>query len=184
MATWAKWTLAGAEDAIEAFGRRLREGRQRASLSQINLEQRSGVDQSLISRLERAKAPHASLERVIRLGQALGENFPLGYCPHQHACMYRPDWKPAPALGYPAHLAKADQTAESDAVTSRQVTFEATRTAKHVPDRERRVPDLEQNAEELELEEGYELEERERKDDPGLSHGLRWTPDGIISVRE
>ncbi len=69
-------------------------------MSQMSLEWRSGVDQSLISRLELAKAPHASLERVVRLGQALGNSFPLGYCPHEHRCLYRPDWEPPPWEGH------------------------------------------------------------------------------------
>lgn len=45
------------------------------------LEHCSGVDQSLISRLELAKAPHASLERIVRLSKALGDFFPIGTCP-------------------------------------------------------------------------------------------------------
>ena len=66
MAVWGKRTLEGAEDAIAQFGRDLRFARTREGLSQMSLEGRSGVDQTLISRLERAKAPHVSLERLIR----------------------------------------------------------------------------------------------------------------------
>lgn len=94
-------------------------------MSQMSLEWRSGVDQSLISRLELGKAPHASLERVVRLGQALGNNFPLGHCPHEHQCLYRPDWRPPPWEGHlpyqrslaspaPDHQVEADEDAVSE----------------------------------------------------------------------
>lgn len=160
MALWAKWTLAGAEDAIEAFGRRLRDARRRASLSQMLLEQRSGVDQSLISRLERAKAPHASLERVVRLSQALGDDFPLGRCPHAHACVYRADWKPPPAIVLPYHT-----------VDVRSATSQV-------------APDVElsgqPHTDSSDLEEP-ELEEDEA--DVGPDHRLVWTPEGISLVR-
>lgn len=120
MAMWARSTLAGAEEAIEAFGQRLREGRYRASMTQMSLEWRSGVDQSLISRLERGKAPHASLERVIRLGQALGSSFPLGYCPHEHRCFYRPDWEPPPWEGHPPDQRSLVSRAPDDQVEAEE----------------------------------------------------------------
>jgi transcriptional regulator with XRE-family HTH domain len=89
MAVWGKRTLAGAEDAIAQFGRDLRFARTQEGLSQMSLEGRSGVDQTLISKLERAKAPHVSLERLIRLHLALGDGLPLGHCPHDHQCVFR-----------------------------------------------------------------------------------------------
>lgn len=58
MAVWAKATLVGAEDAIAQFGRDLRFARTREGLTQLRLEYMSGVDQTLISRLELGKAPH------------------------------------------------------------------------------------------------------------------------------
>jgi transcriptional regulator with XRE-family HTH domain len=92
-------------------------------MTQMRLEGRSGVDQSLISRLELARAPHASLERIIRLGQALGDNFPLGYCPHEHRCPYRLDWQPPPWEGHlpyqrpPAHDQVEGATPDLEIVT-------------------------------------------------------------------
>lgn len=82
--------MLGAEDAIAQFGRDLRFARRRECLSQMRLEERSGVDQSTISRLELARAPHVSLERLIRLHIAMGDSFPLGHCPHDHECAFRP----------------------------------------------------------------------------------------------
>jgi transcriptional regulator with XRE-family HTH domain len=89
MATWSRASLAGAEQAIEQFGVDLRFARTREGLSQMSLEGSSGVDQSLISKLERAKEPHTSLERLIRLHIALGDSLPLGHCPHDHDCAFR-----------------------------------------------------------------------------------------------
>src|SRR4051794_38552334 len=89
MAIWTKRSLAGAEEAITQFGLDLRFSRMQAGISQMSLEGRSGVDQTLISKLERAKAPHVSLERLIRLHIALGDAFPLGHCPHDHDCTFR-----------------------------------------------------------------------------------------------
>lgn len=89
MAIWSKASLAGAEEAIAQFGLDLRFARGQVGISQMSLEGRSGVDQTLISKLEHAKAPHVSLERLIRLHIALGDKFPLGHCPHDHDCSFR-----------------------------------------------------------------------------------------------
>jgi transcriptional regulator with XRE-family HTH domain len=71
------------------FGLVLRAARQRTGITQMELERRSGVDQTLISRIERGKAAHCSLHRLLALSDALGQDFPLGVCPHDHVCEFR-----------------------------------------------------------------------------------------------
>ena len=83
------------EERLVAFGLALRHARYRTSLTQARLEDRSGVDQTLISRLERGKAPHCSLNRILSLQEALGRDLPLGVCPHEHVCDFRPPGTPA-----------------------------------------------------------------------------------------
>jgi hypothetical protein len=61
-------------------------------MSQTKLEALSGVDQGQISRLERALAPTARIERLVAMSAVLGRALPLGYCPHEHWC----EWQPAP----------------------------------------------------------------------------------------
>lgn len=80
----------GIEESLVAFGSALRQARYRTKLTQARLEDRSGVDQTLISRLERGKAPHCSLNRILALQEALGRDLPLGACPHEHDCEFRP----------------------------------------------------------------------------------------------
>jgi transcriptional regulator with XRE-family HTH domain len=80
------------DPALLAFGQYVKRARYLANLSQQRLEAASGVDQGLISRIERAKAPWARTERLVALSEVLGRNLPLGYCPHEHPCM----WQPAP----------------------------------------------------------------------------------------
>jgi transcriptional regulator with XRE-family HTH domain len=63
-----------------------------AGMTQRELARRSGVDQGLISRLERALAPATKVEKLVRISEALGRSFPLGYCPHGHGC----PWQAAP----------------------------------------------------------------------------------------
>jgi transcriptional regulator with XRE-family HTH domain len=64
-------------------------GRQRMGVSQRSLEWRSGVDQTAISRLERGLAPRMSVERLTAISDTLGTAFPLGYCPHDHVCVWQ-----------------------------------------------------------------------------------------------
>lgn len=80
----------GIHRRLECFGLALREARHRVGLTQMALEERTGVDQTLISRLERGKIAHFPLHRVLALGEALGRDLPLGTCPHDHHCVYRP----------------------------------------------------------------------------------------------
>lgn len=86
----------GLDEGLVAFGLALREARWRTKLTQALLEERSGVDQTLISRLERAKAPHCSLQRILALQLALGRDLPIGCCPHDHDCQFRPQGQPRP----------------------------------------------------------------------------------------
>lgn len=72
-----------------AFGRDIRRGRQIAGISQQKLAVLSGVSQSVISRLERGRAPRFSLERLLMLHRVLGNALPLGACPHDHHCVWR-----------------------------------------------------------------------------------------------
>jgi transcriptional regulator with XRE-family HTH domain len=63
-----------------------------ANKTQRELSREAGVDQGLISRVERAVAPWMRVEALVKLAQPLGRNLPLGYCPHTHPCA----WQPAP----------------------------------------------------------------------------------------
>jgi len=78
------------DEMLEEFGLRLRDSRKRLGLSQLALEEQSGVDQTMISRLERGKAARCPVYRILALEQALGRDFSLAVCPHDHRCVYRP----------------------------------------------------------------------------------------------
>jgi len=75
-------------------GRRFKNGRRQAGLSQRSLAYRAGVSQSLISRIERGLATGTSAERLIRIAVAIGPDFPFGHCPHRHQCAYPYDPEP------------------------------------------------------------------------------------------
>jgi transcriptional regulator with XRE-family HTH domain len=75
-----------------AFGQYVKRSRYMASVTQRELARLTGVDQGAISRLERALAPAAKVENLVKLADVLGRDFPLGYCPHEHWC----EWQPAP----------------------------------------------------------------------------------------
>ncbi len=75
--------------SLVAWGESLRGARQLAGLSQELLEHRSGVDQSQISRFERALAPRMTAERLVRVALVLRGHFPLGFCPHDHGCIWQ-----------------------------------------------------------------------------------------------
>lgn len=79
-----------ARQLLVGLGRELRRARRRRGLSQDQLEVRSGVDQTAISRLERGLAPALPVRRLVRLGDALGRDLPLGTCPHDHECIWQP----------------------------------------------------------------------------------------------
>ena len=86
------------QPGLDAFGAALRAARGRAAVSQMQLEGLSEVDQSMISRIENARAPNAALYKVVLLGSALGNAFPLGSCPHHHVCSWRPPGSPRPVM--------------------------------------------------------------------------------------
>ena len=79
------------------FGALLRAARQRVGMTQMALEERSGVDQTLISRVERGMAAGCSLHRLLALSDALGRDLPFGVCPHDHRCQFGPPGR-APLL--------------------------------------------------------------------------------------
>ncbi len=69
---------------LEDFGAALTEARVRIAMSQRRLELRSGASQSVISRAGRALAPRLGLERIVGLKLVLGDELPMGWCPHDH----------------------------------------------------------------------------------------------------
>jgi plasmid maintenance system antidote protein VapI len=76
-------------DRVSAFGRILRRARQCAGLSQQGLADLSGVSQTTISRLERGRAPHIAIDRILALQAVLGGCLPFGLCPHDHNCIWQ-----------------------------------------------------------------------------------------------
>jgi transcriptional regulator with XRE-family HTH domain len=78
----------GQDEMVRRFGVELRRCRLRAGLSQDSLAEQSGVAQSTISRLERGRAPHAAMLKLVLLSEALGSQLPLAFCPHGHACAW------------------------------------------------------------------------------------------------
>ena len=73
---------------------RIRSARRRIAISQMELENRTGVDQTSISRLERGVAPRFPVEKLVRLGRAIGSDLPLGFCPHEHDCAWQAPVRP------------------------------------------------------------------------------------------
>jgi transcriptional regulator with XRE-family HTH domain len=59
-------------------------------ISQERLSAGSGISQSMISRLERGLAPGMRVDHLIVLGEQLGRALPLGFCPHEHRCIWQP----------------------------------------------------------------------------------------------
>jgi transcriptional regulator with XRE-family HTH domain len=76
-------------DEIIEFGLNLRRARHIAGLSQQRLADLSGVSQSVISRIERGKAPMVGLGRLLLLKRVLGAAWPFGECPHDHKCVWQ-----------------------------------------------------------------------------------------------
>jgi transcriptional regulator with XRE-family HTH domain len=94
-----------------AFGQYVKRSRYLADLTQRRLAELSGVEQGQISRLERALSPWTKVERLVKLSDAMGRSFPLGYCPHEHWCAWQPAPSPPPErpLGWlPPALAAVD----------------------------------------------------------------------------
>jgi DNA-binding XRE family transcriptional regulator len=80
-------------------GRYLRRSRRYAQLTQRALAADAGLSQSMVSRMERGKAPAAPFDRFLMAGMALGRLFPLGVCPHDHRCAWQPIRLPEPKTG-------------------------------------------------------------------------------------
>jgi transcriptional regulator with XRE-family HTH domain len=88
-----------ARDEIERFGRHLRAARHRRGITQSSLERVSGVDQTVISRLERGLAPKFTLDRLVAVIGGLAGTFPFGECPHDHRCAWSPARRTASEAG-------------------------------------------------------------------------------------
>jgi DNA-binding XRE family transcriptional regulator len=86
------------EPLAVALGGLVRRARLYAGLSQQQVAARSGVSQSVISRFERGLAPGMSVERLIRIADAIGPSLPLGFCPHDHVCAWPRSVAPKPGL--------------------------------------------------------------------------------------
>jgi transcriptional regulator with XRE-family HTH domain len=86
------------DSLLLAFGQYVKRSRYMADLTQVELAKLAEIDQGAISRLERALAPAMRVERLVKLGAAMGRAFPLGYCPHEHWCQWQraPDRAPDP----------------------------------------------------------------------------------------
>jgi hypothetical protein len=78
------------------IGRYFRRSRAYAGLSQVQLAGKANVTQSMVSRVERARAPAMAFERFVDMGLALGRLFPFGVCPHDHHCGWQPIQPPTP----------------------------------------------------------------------------------------
>lgn len=72
------------------IGRYFRRSRAYAGISQMQLAGKANVTQSMVSRVERARAPGMAFERFVEMGLALGRLFPFGVCPHDHSCGWQP----------------------------------------------------------------------------------------------
>jgi DNA-binding XRE family transcriptional regulator len=78
------------------IGRYFRRSRAYAGLSQAQLAAKASVTQSMVSRVERARAPGMSFDRFVDMTLALGRLFPFGVCPHDHSCGWQPIRPPDP----------------------------------------------------------------------------------------
>lgn len=77
-------------------GRYFRRSRAYAGLSQTQVAGKANVSQSMVSRVERARAPGMAFERFVDMCLVLGRLFPFGVCPHDHRCGWQPVQAPAP----------------------------------------------------------------------------------------
>jgi len=76
------------DPALEQLGIYLRRARFIAGMSQQHVADAAGINQAVVSRLERALAPSMNVERLAWIEQAMKGAFPLGYCPHDHPCRW------------------------------------------------------------------------------------------------
>ena len=69
---WTPWRRRAQPDpGVVAFGRELLATRKLRRLSQSALERRSGVDQTMISRIERGLVPNTPVRRLVMLADGL-----------------------------------------------------------------------------------------------------------------
>jgi hypothetical protein len=76
-------------ERLTAFGSFVRRARHCAGLTQQRVADLSGVSQTMISRLERGRAAHLGLSRLLAIQGVLGGCLPLGVCPHDHPCIWQ-----------------------------------------------------------------------------------------------
>ena len=76
-------------------GRYFRRSRAYAGISQEQLAGKANVSQSMVSRVERARAPGMAFERFVDMSLVLGRLFPFGVCPHDHRCGWQPIQPPS-----------------------------------------------------------------------------------------
>jgi transcriptional regulator with XRE-family HTH domain len=93
------------EPRLLRLGTYFRRARYMACRSQQSLSDETGVTQSVISRFERALAPSMDVEKLLWLSEAIAPRFPLGFCPHEHVCLWQPielkERKPPLAMAIP-----------------------------------------------------------------------------------
>ena len=77
-------------------GRYFRRSRAYAGMSQSQLAGKADVSQSMVSRVERARAPGMAVDRFVDMCLVLGRLFPFGVCPHDHRCGWQPIPRPDP----------------------------------------------------------------------------------------
>jgi DNA-binding XRE family transcriptional regulator len=78
------------------IGRYFRRSRAYTGLSQAQLAGKADVSQSMVSRVERGRAPGMAFDRFADMCLALGRLFPFGVCPHDHRCGWQPIAAPDP----------------------------------------------------------------------------------------
>jgi transcriptional regulator with XRE-family HTH domain len=81
---------------MHALGQYVRRSRSFIRFSQRTLSDRTGVSQSKIARLELGRAGGLRTEDLVAVAGGLGQAFPLGFCPHNHRCLWLPIKPPPP----------------------------------------------------------------------------------------
>ena len=83
--------------ALHAIGFRLREEREKQSLSQSEVALRAGMDEPALSRIETGKNPNPTLDTLTRIANAIGKDvaFVLLYRPEPHPISAPPSVPPA-----------------------------------------------------------------------------------------
>ncbi|MFN8520311.1 MAG: helix-turn-helix domain-containing protein [Chloroflexota bacterium] len=74
--------------SLTMLGAAVRMCRRQRGWSQRELEERSGVDQTTVSRIERGRVRGTQLIKLAWIAWALDDAMPLGGCPHDHRCAF------------------------------------------------------------------------------------------------